>query len=415
MRQARWILLFGVAVGACGPNARGDGDGDDDGDDGASGASADAAVACTTSISGRVFAPNGTLPLYNVLVYVPQRDPPPFAAGVQCGRCTQDIPGGAIASTTTDAAGGFVLHGVPAGADVPVIVTTGKWRRRLRVPVVTACEDTAIPDGAFRLPRNRTEGEMPLIAQGTGGCDGLAFILSKLGIDASEFGPSSSGPQAVTFYNGVGGSAPGAPQPAAALWSNLDELSKFDVVINACECAEHNENKTAPDLLRRYADLGGRVYGSHYHYTWTKNLVPGWQDTATWVSGSFPGQTTDRVDTTHAAGHALASWLVAVGASPAFGEIVLGQKLPNATAVPPTTTRWLYSPASDTTHYLSFQTPVGLPAQQQCGKVVYAGMHVSSGSVSSSFPAGCSTAFTPDEKALVFLLFDLQACNRVID
>ena len=112
---------------------------------------------------------------------------------------------------------------------------------------------------------------------------------------------------------------------------------------------------------------------------------------------------------------AFASWLIAVGASPAYGEITLGQKLPNATTVAPTSTRWLYSPSSSTTHYLSFQTPVGVPAPQQCGKVVYAGLHVSSGSVSSSFPAGCSTAFTPDEKALVFLLFDLQACTRVID
>ncbi len=48
--------------------------------------------------------------------------------------------------------------------------------------------------------------------------------------------------------------------------------------------------------------------------------------------------------------------------------------------------------------------------QQQSGKGVYAGMHVSSGSVGPSFPASCNATFTPDEKALAFLLFDLTNC-----
>jgi len=59
----------------------------------------------------------------------------------------------------------------------------------------------------------------------------------------------------------------------------------------------------------------------------------------------------------------------------------------------------------------SFNTPVGVLPENQCGKVVYAGMHVSSGStVSTNFPTGCSGALTPDEKAFIFLLFDLQNC-----
>jgi hypothetical protein len=403
-------LFIGASLlAACGPDPRQSGPDDDD-----AGTVDDASFGCSTSISGRVFAPNGTLPLYNVLVYIPQTDPPPFAPGVQCGRCADSIPGGAIASTTSDAEGRFLIDGVPEGTDIPVIVTTGKWRRRLTVPALAHCEERAIPDGTFRLPRNRTEGEMPRIAQVTGGCDGLACVLTKIGIDASELGPSSTGPQAVTFFNGVGGVAPGAPQPATALWGDLDELKKFDVVLNACECDEHDENKTVPQLLRQYADLGGRVYGSHFQHTWTRDLIPEWHDTATWVSGSFPGNAPRRIDTSHPEGVALATWLVGVGASPTYGEVNLGQTYPDATTVHPPATRWLYSPGSDITHYMSFQTPVGVPPAEQCGKVVYAGLHVSSGSVTGSFPSGCSTSFTADEKALVFLLFDLQACEPII-
>jgi len=402
MGLTRTFLVCSLLL-ACGPSRR-DLTGDGGLNDGPT---------CTTSISGKVFAPNGTLPLYNVKVYVPMTDPPAFEQGVQCGTCADGVPGGAIAEATSDSEGKFRLSGVPVGNNIPVIITTGKWRRRLTVPTVAACQDTPVADGTFRLPKNRSEGELPRIAQVTGGCDALACILSKIGIDSSEFGTNSSGPQSVTFYNGTGGSAPGTPQPATALWGNLAEMKKFDLLINSCECDEYNPEKSSPDLLRQYADIGGRVFGSHYHYTWTRNLIPAWQGTATWTAGAY--QTPDLVDTSSATGQAFSQWLMATGASTVPGQITLSQKIPNVSTVNGATVRWLYSSGTPaTTHYLSFQTPVGVPAANQCGKVVYAGMHVSSGFVDASFPSGCSGSFTPDEKALAFLLFDLTACTQVI-
>lgn len=408
MRFGLWIVTI-VAVAACGPS-KGSNSGDD-GDDGDGGTQEDAY--CPTSISGKVFAPNGTLPLYNVTVYAPVSDPPPFPAGVQCGQCAASLPGGAYASTTTDPTGAFKLEGIPAGTNVPVIITTGKWRRKLTVPAVAACQDTAIPDGEFRLPRNKTEGELPRIAIVTGGCDALACIFSKLGIETAEFGSSSASTASVVFYNGVGGSAPGSPASAQTLWGSLDEMKKFDVVVNSCECSEQNGGKTAPDLLRQYADIGGRVLGSHFHYTWSKNLIPAWQGLATWSSG--PSTTPDLVDMTHPGGQALAQWLIANGGSTTLGQIQLGTKTPNASQINAGATRWLHATPTGanppTTHYMSWNTPVGLMPENQCGKVVYAGMHVSSTStVNGSFPSGCTANLTADEKAFVFLFFDLTTC-----
>src|SRR5258707_334594 len=45
----------------------------------------------TTSISGTAFAPNGTLPLYNVAVYVPGGPLAPVLQGVTCDRCGAPI------------------------------------------------------------------------------------------------------------------------------------------------------------------------------------------------------------------------------------------------------------------------------------------------------------------------------------
>src|SRR6188474_481892 len=46
-----------------------------------------------TAVSGRVFAPNGTLPLSGIDVYVPAFDPGPMPDGLQCARCSDDLPG----------------------------------------------------------------------------------------------------------------------------------------------------------------------------------------------------------------------------------------------------------------------------------------------------------------------------------
>ena len=402
----RVLVLSLLSISACGPSSRGNGD--------AGNGAIDAPdAACVTALTGKVFAPNGTLPLYNVSVYIPVEDPPPFPAGVQCTTCNS-LPGNAVTNTVTDAEGKFRLENVPTGTGFPIIITTGKWRRRIQMPPVGQCVDNAIPDGMFRLPKNKSEGEMPHIALVTGGCDPLGCILPKLGIDATEFGTDSNGPHAVTFYNGGSGSAPGTPQAAEALWGNLNEMKKFDIVINSCECSENNTNKTAPDLLRQYADLGGRVFGSHFHYTWGKTLIPQWTAMATWTGGT--SSTPDLVDTSHTDGQALSQWLVAVGASTVPGQIQLSQKIPNVSGVATGTKRWLMSSGTpSTTHYLSFKTPIGLMPENQCGKVVYAGMHVASGTVNASFPSGCSSGLSPDEKALVFLLFDLGSCNPVFE
>ena len=407
MIKMRFVLFVTLAVTACGPSSRNNGGDDDDVD------AKPADAYCPTSISGKVFAPNGTLPLYNVTVYAPVSDPPPFPAGVQCGQCATTLPGGAYASTSTDPQGNFKLEGIPAGANVPIIITTGKWRRKLTVPSVAACADTPIADGTFRLPKNKTEGEMPRIAIVTGGCDGLACIFSKLGIDTAEFGSSSASTASVVFYNGSGGSAPGTPAASTSLHANLEEMKKFDVVVNSCECDEHRENKTSADLLRQYADIGGRVLGSHFHYVWSSALIPQWQSTATWGSGGSTNGP-DIVDQSHPGGQALAQWLTAVGASTTPGQIALGVKTYNASGIGANAQRWLHATgtagAQPTTHYMSFQTPVGVPQGEQCGKVVYAGMHVSTGSVGTNFPASCGGSFTPDEKAFAFLLFDLTTC-----
>ena len=213
MKRGLLIALFVCA--ACGPSRHSGDDGGGGNGDGGPDPFQDAP--CPTALTGKVFAPNGTLPLYNVTVYAPISEPGPFHEGVECGQCASGLPGGAYTSAQSDSMGRFRLEGVPPGQNVPIIITTGKWRRKVIVPDVPACTDTAIPDGTFRLPKNRTEGDIPRIAMVTGGCDPLACILTKIGLDPSELGTSSSGPQRIVWYTGAGGTQPGTPAAATAL------------------------------------------------------------------------------------------------------------------------------------------------------------------------------------------------------
>jgi hypothetical protein len=122
----------------------------------------------TTSLTGTVFAPNGTLPLYGIDVYVPNADPGPLVDGARCARCTDALPGQPLVRTVTDDAGHFELDNVPAGTDIPLIIQSGKWRRQITIPSVTACEATAVSETDTRLPATRAEGDIPQIALSTG-------------------------------------------------------------------------------------------------------------------------------------------------------------------------------------------------------------------------------------------------------
>jgi hypothetical protein len=393
----------------------------------------DCGPGAVTSVSGVVTAPNGTLPLYNAIVYVPNAPLQPLADGATCDRCGS-VSGEPLVATITDVEGKFRLENVPVGDDIPLVIQIGKWWRKITLPPVQKCVDNPITDTSLtRLPRNRAEGDIPRIAVTTGRCDQLACLLPKLGLDASEFTPST-GDGRLHLYRGAAhprGAGIPAPAPAGTvdaekLWSDTASLLRYDMVLLSCECDEHEETKpaAAKQALYEYAAAGGRVFASHFHYTWAETGPL--SATAEWMGSpsnpeNQPGPYL--VDTSFAKGEAFAKWLVNVGASSKLGEVPISQPRENVGAVKGPTQRWVYrktpNPAiPEATKYLTVNTPVEKPIDEQCGKFVYADMHLYGGDVQDpatalpddDFPSSCSPTLTPEEKALAFLFFELSSC-----
>jgi hypothetical protein len=405
---------------------------------------------CTTSLSGTVYDPAGTTPLYNAVVFVP-KDPagavPPITPGITPGVCnTCDVSiGGFVKATTTDSRGHFSLSNVPAGKNIPFVVQMGKWRRKSILPSVTACKDTPVPADMSRLPKSQAEGDMPQMALLTGGCDDLGCFMSSIGIDPTEFSSPGAGGRLDVYTGGdaaaMGGpSAPllsggraGTPVDCSTnpcpLWSSKANLEKYDIVILACECGENPSNKPDKQPLHDWLAEGGKAFATHYHYAWFKNGPPDFQGVANFTSTSDVAAVNGpfKTDVSFPKGMALQDWLGSQ--SLLNSDLSIPLNPPDVkTSVTSTNTpslRWIFDTSTNNVKYMSFLTPIGgIPASmdasspssadassaQYCGKAVFTDIHTS-GAPSGNIPGDCAPMnLTPQQKALEFLFFDLSSC-----
>ncbi len=373
----------------------------------------------TTTISGTVVSPAlvSPDPLYDAVVYIPNAAVQPFSHGVSCDRCGTPASGSPLVSAITGPDGRFTLTDVPVGANIPLVVQLGRWRRQVTLANVNPCVDNPLSADLTRLPRSQSEGDIPLMAMVTGSADPLECVLLKMGINPSEFTTPSGGGR-VQFYVANGATLGGSTPAASVLTSSPATLADYDMVLFACE--GRPIDKPMGDLTNvvNYTNLGGRVFSTHFSYTWLYTIPP-FSGTARWnvnqrqPTDPLPGI----IDTSFPRGMAFAQWLQIVGASPTPGQISISQPRHDVDGVIAPTARWIYSTTPATLQPLTFNTPVGADPATQCGRVLYSDFHVNatgSGSHSGGgrmFPTECDTnPLTPQERVLEFMLFDLSSC-----
>ncbi len=441
----------GASGGTGGGGSAGSGGGGSAGAGGGGGSSGCVGLQCqqvqcpgggTTTLTGKVYAPNGTLPLYNAIVYVPNSTPAPFTDGVTCDRCNGAVSGDPIAVTTTDSSGSFTLTNVPAGSNIPLVIQLGKWRTQTTIASVPACTSTALSAGSTSLPKNHTLGDIPKMAIVTGSADPLECLLLKIGLDASEITEPGGGGR-IAFYKGH--NSPGTTISAntpdgITLYSNATELMKYDVLMLPCEGGQYDQSAGTGNVAS-YVNAGGRVFTTHYSYDWwsyanspfvkvanplQNNLWPvGQKDYYNYTIAGV-------LNTMFPKGMAFAQWLVAAGASSPMGSLNIVQGRHDLTGVDPKYAQdWIdynfnTAPTGATNvnagpgvMHMTFNTPLDAPPDdmgvpQYCGRAVFSDFHVTAAALqpgNTTFPGACNSApLTDQEKALAFMLFDLSSC-----
>jgi hypothetical protein len=406
-----------------------------------------------TTLTGKVYDPAGKVPLYNVIVFVPNDAStlPVITPGTSsCNTCDTAV-GDYVSVAITDKTGSFTLTDVPTGTNVPLVVQIGKWRRIITIPKISDCATTTVASsgtGQARLPRNRHEGDMPQMALLTGGLDDLGCFLTRIGIDAAEYGGPHSGGR-LDVYRGFGllgvggpnlstsnGTAGDCTKTTCPLWSSTKSLESYDIVLLACEGDTYDQDgqgdaganlaggaanvtRAAKQAMHDWLNEGGKVFATHFHYTWFQNGPADFQGVAKWLGYSLGLGTCNNcsLDTSFPKGQTFHDWLQDVGALSGTGINLTGVASSVSTVTPTTTSRWIYDSSNNDTKYLSFETPIGgkqgdggTEEKTYCGKAVFTDLHAG-GAPSGDVPGACKQAdLTAQEKALEFLFFDLAAC-----
>jgi hypothetical protein len=428
-----------------------------------------------TKLTGRVITPGKTdsdtanqVGVPNAFVYILSKDDetllPAITTGIQkdqggnwtntCDRCDDQNLGPVLTSATTDATGTFTLSGnIPVNTEIVLVVKIGKWRRAVKytVPAADACKTKTLLSGStplMRLPRSTSDGLMvniPHVAISTGKVDAMECVFYKMGLATSEFaqpGATGTASQRIHMYASEDNRgeimATGSYTLDTALTGTEARINSYDMVVFDCESSAYEEAATDDQHVRNYVNRGGRMFASHWSYTWlhdngTLNYAPATaydtrlDTSATWDNGNSTAPTSDTgyvsVNRTFANSSKIGtftSWLVnesavtqnsgnytftitdprdlvsslntgseewvyrntsagtpgSCGCS-SFSCLLsnCGSKTTQATCTSPCTWTPPVAPSTTVQQY-SFNTPFMAPSSDICGRVAYSAFHV---------------------------------------
>jgi hypothetical protein len=322
----------------------------------------------------------------------------------------------------------------------------------------------ATDDNPTRLPRSMSDGlavNIPRMAVTTGAIDAMECVFYKMGLAQSEFGNFSvSGTNRVDMYRGVNGtqgaSIDGSTPADTALYNDLSRLEAYDMVVSDCEGASWDStfaqrgdgtDTSQGGKVRQYVNRGGRMFLSHLSFSWLHQNGTTAYDGASAATARATGLgqagTWDTATNTNTTGigrvsivgnrvnaspriETFADWMVneAVTTAPNYTFNITDPRSQNLTIATGTEEFVHRTDGNLRIQQFSFNTPFGAPSDAACGRVAYSGFHVAATTgqgntpfTSQVFPAHCNSAtlgnsgnLTPQEKILLFMLFDLGTC-----
>ncbi len=252
-----------------------------------------APVPLTTGVTltGKFFAPDGTTPIANALVYaigqaatlnavkLKQVSGNNLLATLSCG----EAPAEALAATCTNPNGSFELK-VPSATTGTLVVLKGAFK--VEKPVSIASGQTTSSMGDISIPTSGINAIKMAVV--TGAYDSIEDVLAKLGFGQLVGGKLKLGTEKFTLYNGEPSStllAGSNSLDVNALFNDGDKNGKADIYdysIVFFNCGLDDQLITSdPDkvaTLKAYVETGGRIYASDWAYNLVEQAFPGFID-----------------------------------------------------------------------------------------------------------------------------------------
>jgi len=206
-------------------------------------------------------------------------------------------------------------------------------------------------------------------------------------------------------------------------------LPNYDLVMLPCDgggeynSANWNFSYDDPGRLNlvNYANIGGRVFTSHWGREWIERPFNGQAvgpfqgstaatQVANWIGDQALGDSVCVINSATAWGTPFDAWMKAVGAT-AGNNITINPDREDTKSVTANSQMFVSYQATTWPADFTFNTPVG--SATPAGRVMYTDMHLANGTPSGTFPGNCPPqggALSQQEDAAEYLLFDLGAC-----
>ena len=337
------------------------------------------------TLTGKVVAPEGTIPISGALVYLTAVPPPAIPDGVFCDTCVKINSD--VAHGFTKADGTFEIPTYVEGNQY-LVVQKGQFRRVRPISVVKG--PMQADPTATRLPSRMDKAngdDIPKMAIQEGQWDEIGTTLVQLGIDQDQ----------IATYGCQGFSC-------ESPFDSYAELSKYHIAFAPCGSCNGGTG-SQNDAIRQFVEGGGKFYVTDWSYQWMTDAFPGYVDFEL-ISANDDACTISEYDAAATMlDPELAAWLGAQGISnPVFEKGYTRIKSLNSV----NTTDLNGQPTTITPKtWVRGQTPNGdrpltVSFEQQCGRVLFSTYHSES-----------SGGLLPQELALLYVILEVGVCVEV--
>ncbi len=352
-------------------------------------------------ITGKVLAPEGTIPISGALVYVTSQFPDPIPDGVYCDRCVEITPSTDYTFSKPD--GTFDL-GVHATGPMYLVVQKGQFRRIRAIMVTTGAQPADASLTTLPGRTNQAAGDsIPKMAVRIGAWDSIETSLQKLGIASDAF----------DRFEYAFPPDPNDPHSPDKLFNDYaGTLSKYHIVFVPCSgssgttCNDYTTSSaTVKSNLQQFVESGGRLYVTDYSYDFVRQPWPeyvDWVDQTTEIGSACLSGAYDSVAQNVDPG--LEAWMAAQGMG-TFSVVqswtAIDQVHTVATTdldnkpVMVTPKVWVWADTGQGLH------PSTISFERSCGRVLFSTYHTEGNG---------GATLLPQEKALLYVLLEVAVC-----